>query len=238
MICLLINYYWALYLGKKYTYIEINAREWLENLYYLVLSVTGLVGRQQPHLKLTLAGWQHAVEARWEALGEWARHRPPCGWTKLTMGLSVYLSPQGAPTCYLFWISQYKNSRTEAQCFCFYVCFYFPSNSSISVDSCDFSRQNYLLILKGGRKGEETAGHVELGVFLSTVMSQAMTACVLFFRMSVKGKQNRPMGTTDTDSHLASLEIHMVLDKMAKNSEPQFPECKMANLDKWFLSWT
>lgn len=38
-------------LGKKYTYIEINAKEWLENLCYSFISVTGLVGRQQSHLK-------------------------------------------------------------------------------------------------------------------------------------------------------------------------------------------
>lgn len=30
-------------LEKKYTYIEINAKEWLENLYYSLVSVTGLV---------------------------------------------------------------------------------------------------------------------------------------------------------------------------------------------------
>lgn len=50
--------------GKKYTYIEINAKEWLENLYYSFISVTGLVGRQQSHLKRLLAGQQHATEAR------------------------------------------------------------------------------------------------------------------------------------------------------------------------------
>lgn len=55
MICLLINYYWAFYLGKKYTYIEINAKEWLENLYDSFVSITGLVGRQQYHLKRPLA---------------------------------------------------------------------------------------------------------------------------------------------------------------------------------------
>lgn len=69
MICLLINYYWVLYLGEKYTYIEINAKEWLENLYYSFISVTGLVGRQQSHLKCLLAGQQHATEARWKPLG-------------------------------------------------------------------------------------------------------------------------------------------------------------------------
>lgn len=68
MICLLINYYWALYLGKKYTYIEINAKEWLENLYYSFISVTGLVGRQQSHLKCLLACWQNATETRWKPL--------------------------------------------------------------------------------------------------------------------------------------------------------------------------
>lgn len=38
-------------LGEKYTYIEINAKEWLENLYYLFISVSGSVGGQQFHLK-------------------------------------------------------------------------------------------------------------------------------------------------------------------------------------------
>lgn len=43
-------------LGKKYTYIEINAKEWLENLYYSFISVTGVVvGGQQFHLKRLLA---------------------------------------------------------------------------------------------------------------------------------------------------------------------------------------
>lgn len=49
---------------KKYTYIEINAKEWLENLYYSFISVTGLLGRQQSHLTRLLAGQQHATEAR------------------------------------------------------------------------------------------------------------------------------------------------------------------------------
>lgn len=47
MICPLINYYWVFYLKKKYTYIEINAKEWLENLYYSLVSVTGLVEKRQ-----------------------------------------------------------------------------------------------------------------------------------------------------------------------------------------------
>lgn len=34
-------------LEKKYTYIEINAKEWLENLYYSLVSVTGLVEKRQ-----------------------------------------------------------------------------------------------------------------------------------------------------------------------------------------------
>lgn len=34
-------------LEKKYTYIEINAKEWLENLYYSLVSATGLVEEQQ-----------------------------------------------------------------------------------------------------------------------------------------------------------------------------------------------
>lgn len=39
-------------LGEKYTYIEINAKEWLEDLYYSLISVTGWVGRQQSHLNI------------------------------------------------------------------------------------------------------------------------------------------------------------------------------------------
>lgn len=80
MICLLINYYWALYFGKKYTYIEINAKEWLENLYYSFVSVTGWVGRQGSHLKHPLAGWQNATEARWKPLVDEGGHGPPQGW--------------------------------------------------------------------------------------------------------------------------------------------------------------
>lgn len=55
-------------LGKKYTYIEINAKVWLENLYYSFISITGLVRRQQSHLKHLLACWQSATETRWTPL--------------------------------------------------------------------------------------------------------------------------------------------------------------------------
>jgi len=34
-------------LEKKYTYIGINAKEWLENSYYSLVSVTGLVEKRQ-----------------------------------------------------------------------------------------------------------------------------------------------------------------------------------------------
>lgn len=66
-------------LGKKYTYIEINAKVWLENLYYSFISITGLVGRQQSHLKHLLACWQSATETRWTLPANWGGSRcsPP-----------------------------------------------------------------------------------------------------------------------------------------------------------------
>lgn len=92
MICFLINYYWALFLGKKYTYIEINAKERVENLYYSFTSVTGLVERQQPHLKHILTCWMHATEAVWKSVVNGGRCGSLWGCTNLTTYRSYFSS--------------------------------------------------------------------------------------------------------------------------------------------------
>lgn len=144
MICLLINYYWALYLGKKYTYIEINAKEWLENLYYSFISVTGLVGRQQSHLKRLLACWQNATEARWKPPVNAGRRR---AWGRCT---NLY--------ALLTFLSQHKLSSTLDSTF-----HEGPPNMNtcllgilnISLGSLAHPRQIYLPTQKGNRKRKD-----------------------------------------------------------------------------------
>ena len=208
-------------LGKKYTYIEINAKEWLENLYCSFISVTGLVGRQQSHLKCLLACWQYATEARWKPLVNGGQPQPP---GRLHKSILPFLLSSQTTNFPLLWIPHFKKNP-QIWTHVFYRSWALLWGFVHILHEFAFQHG------RGAGKGKASVGNHK-ATSLSITMGLAKTVKTRLFIPPSKLAQyvnnnslgeNIGHGRRDLDSSFTSFTTRVTCGKPGNNSGPLFP---------------
>lgn len=211
MICLLINYYWALYLGGK-IHLHWNKCQGMAREFILFVPICHWIGGKTAVPFKTSSGLLTVCRRRkMKTSGEWGADTDPCD---LEVCCSSYFLP-GTPPYFLLWIPEFKTPRPPSP----HMDMRLSWILNISVGSC---------ACPSWEKGKKSVGHPFIHYHGPGKDCESLTLHGLHQRLAtqVKGNSLREKigyGGRDSDSRFTCFTTCVTFSKTNNNSGPCFP---------------